>query len=166
MECVIRKQKKEDCKDVVHVVTLCWNETYKGIVPNEFLAGLYDNEDERLARAYKRLEESDHQYVLEVDHEIAGFINVGESIDDDYSGIGEIYAIYILKKYHGMGLGRKLLEKGIEELKKMGYKEMIICCLEGNPTNEFYKHMGGVFVKQREYKKFKLPENVYYYEVI
>ncbi len=167
MNYVIRKQRKEDCKDVVHVITTSWNETYKGIVPDEILDKMYHNEDERLERAYQKLEnEYIHQFVLEVDGEVVGFVNVGESTDSDYPGIGEVYAIYIIKKYHGYGFGRKLVETGIQELKKMGYSEMIICCLDGNPTNEFYKHMGGVFVKTKKYKKLDLPENVYYYKNI
>ena len=28
---------KEDCKDVAHVITIAWNETYKEIVPDDFL---------------------------------------------------------------------------------------------------------------------------------
>jgi len=32
---IIAKEKK-DCKDVAHVVTIAWNETYKGIVPDSF----------------------------------------------------------------------------------------------------------------------------------
>ena len=167
MEYIIRKQKRDDCKDVVHVVTIAWNETYKGIVPSDILANMYHNEDERLVRAYKKFaDDSIHQFVLEIDGKVVGFMNIGESTDDDYPGIGEIYAIYIIRKYQGYGFGRKLMEVGISELKKLGYNQMIICCLEGNPTNEFYKHMGGVFVKTKIYERLNLPERVYYYDKI
>ena len=37
MNYLIRKKEKKDCKDVAHVVTIAWNETYKGIVPDLFL---------------------------------------------------------------------------------------------------------------------------------
>lgn len=36
MGCIIRKREKSDCEAVAHVVTVAWNETYKGIVPNDF----------------------------------------------------------------------------------------------------------------------------------
>ena len=36
MNYLIRKKEKKDCKDVAHVVTIAWNETYKGIVPDSF----------------------------------------------------------------------------------------------------------------------------------
>ncbi len=40
------------------------------------------------------------------------------------------------------------------ELKKLGCTKMIIGCLDGNPSNEYYKHIGGKFV---EIRTFKLP---------
>ena len=44
---VIRRRTKDDCKAIAHVVTIAWNETYKGIVPDWFLEELKINEDER-----------------------------------------------------------------------------------------------------------------------
>ena len=43
---------------------------------------------------------------------------------------------------------------------------MIIACLKGNLSNEFYKHIGGKFVKTRIFEKLQLPENVYYFDKI
>lgn len=42
---------------------------------------------------------------------------------------------------------------------------MIIACLKENPSNDFYKHIGGKYIKDRVYKRLNLPENVYYYEI-
>ena len=74
----------------------------------------------------------------------------------------------MIKKYKGNGLGRKLTEIGIDELKKLGCTKMIIGCLDGNPSNEYYKHIGGKFIKTRTFKlpNQELPENVYYYDSI
>lgn len=41
MNYLIRKRTKEDCASVAHVVTVAWNETYKGIVNDDFLNDLY-----------------------------------------------------------------------------------------------------------------------------
>ena len=40
-------------------------------------------------------------------------------------------------------------EVGIDELKKLGCTKVIIGCLDGNPSNEYYKHIDGKFVKTR-----------------
>ena len=54
----------------------------------------------------------------------------------------------------------------VEILKSMGFTKMIVGCLADNPTNDFYKHMGGKLIKQRVFEKLQLPENVYLFEEI
>jgi hypothetical protein len=48
----------------------------------------------------------------------------------------------------------------------MGFNKMVIGCLDGNPSNDFYKHIGGKYIKQRIFERLQLPENVYYYDNI
>ena len=167
MGCIIRKKQRKDCFTVAHVVTIAWNETYKGIVSDDFLNNLYLDEEERATNSYNNFnEKSNHQYVLEIDGKIVGFISVGPSAETNYYNFGEIYSIYIINEYKGYGFGKKLIEAGINELKKMGYDKMMISCLVGNPSNKFYEHIGGKYIKQRIFEKLQLPENVYYYEKI
>lgn len=167
MEYIIRKKKREDCTTVAHIVTVAWNETYKGIVPDEFLDNLYKNEKERATNSYNNFNEKDnHQYVLEVENKVVGFVNVGLTNEIDDDNCGEIYAVYIINGYKGYGFGKKLIETGINELKEMGCDKMIIGCLVGNPSNKFYEHIGGKYIKQRIFEKLQLTENVYYYEKI
>lgn len=166
IEHVIRKMKKSDCKDVTHVITIAWNETYRGIVPDDILDNMYSNEEERTNNFINRFNKNDnHQFVLEVDNKIVGYMNVGKSYDKEYDNCGEIHAIYIINGYKGHGYGKEMIEAGINELKSMNYDKMLIGCLVGNPTNEFYKHIGGKFIKQRIFEKLQLPENVHYFEL-
>lgn len=163
---VIRRRRKEDCLGIARVVTVSWNETYKGIVPEWFLEKLKINEEERANRAIDNFDiNNNHQFVLEIDGEVVGFINLGLTEDDDFVNCGEVFAFYIISKYKGKGFGRKLIEEGIRELKSLGCDKMIIACLKGNPTNEFYKHIGGVYIKDGVYKRLELLENIYYYEI-
>lgn len=165
MNYIIRKRNKEDIKSITHIVTVTWNETYKGIVPDWFLEELKKNEAERAKKAYNEFDSNNNnQFVLEVDNEVVGFVNFGSSNDKDYQDCGEIIALYIISKYKGNGFGRKLVEEAKKELKKQGYNKMIIACLKGNPSNEFYKHIGGVYVKDVLYERLQLPENIYYYD--
>lgn len=167
MNYLIRRRQKNDCKDIAKIVTISWNETYKGIVPDWFLEYLYENEEERAIKAYNEFDEDhNHQFVLEINDEIVGFINCGASLDEDYPNCGEIFALYILKKHHKKGLGKKLVEVAKKELKNLGFNQMIICCLKGNQSNDFYKHIGGVYVKDGLYKRLNLKENIYFYDKI
>ena len=159
--------KKSDCFAVARIVTTAWNETYRSIVNDEFLDNLYLNEQERATNFYKKFDEAtNHQYVLEINNEIVGFINVDVSDEREYNDCGKLYALYLINDYKGHGYGRKLFAMAIKELKNMGFTKMIVGCLAANPTNDFYKHMGGKLIKQRVFEKLKLPENVYLFEEI
>lgn len=104
------------------------------------------------------------RYVLEVDGSVVGFINVGPSESEDYKGCGEVFALYILNGYKGYGFGKKLIETGFAELKKLGFDKVVIGCLVGNKANDFYKHLGGKFIATKIYKRLQLPENYYCFE--
>ena len=168
MEYLIRKSKIEDYNRIAHIVTKCWQDTYRNIVNDDFLDKLSYNEKIRAKSQKESFDKNNnHEYVLLINKKIVGFVKVCIS-EEDIKDCGEIQAIYILKEYKGNGYGRKLFEKGVNELKSMGCKCMIIGCLDSNPSNEFYKHLGGEFLRQRI---FNLPnqdllENVYFYENI
>ena len=167
MEYKIRRRTKDNCLSIARVVTVGWNETYKGIVPDWFLEELKTNEQERANRMLNNFnEENNHQFVLEIDNNIVGFVNFGLAEEPEYSNCGEIIALYIISKYKGNGYGKKLVNTAIKELKEMGCDKMIIACLKGNPSNDFYKHIGGVYVKDGVFKRLNLSENIYYFENI
>ena len=166
MKYLIRKRELKDCHDIAHIVTIAWNETYQGIVPSWFLEDLKNNETERAQLSIEKFDvNNNHQFVLEIDNKIVGFVNFGISLDNQFVNCGEIFALYIIKKYHGNGFGKKLVEEAIKELKQLKCDKMIIACLKGNPSNEFYKHIGGKNIKDGVYKRLNLPENIYYYEI-
>ncbi len=166
MNYIIREAIKEDAYSIIHVVTISWNETYKGLIPDSYLKEKENNEEARGLKHYNEFDKVDYkELVLEINKEIVGFIRYGKSNDNEFTNCGEIYAFYIINKYHGLGLGRKLFEEAVSKLKELGFNKMIIACLKDNPTNEFYKHMGGKYIKDGLFEKLNLKENIYYYDI-
>ena len=166
MDYLIREGKKDDSYSIMHVVTVAWNETYKGIVDDDFLDELKNNEDESTERYFNDFDKSNlKDLVLEIDNNIVGFVRYGRTEDKDFINCGEIIALYIIKKYQRFGYGRKLVEMAKLRLKDMGFDSMIISCLKGNPTNSFYEHLGGKYIKDGIFEKLNLKENVYYFEI-
>lgn len=162
----IRRQEKNDCSGIAHVVTLAWNEAYKDIVSRDFLDNLYVTEHDRADEAYKKFNKRyNHQFVLDDNGEVVGFVNVGRAFDEEFDGYGEIFALYIINGYKNKGYGEELFKTGISELKDMGFDKVIVGCLENNPSNEFYKHLGGKFIKKRMFEKINILENVYEFDV-
>ena len=164
MKYIIREAKKEDMLSIAHVVTVSWNETYQGIVPDWFLSELKTNEEERAERLLASFNDF-RQLVLEINKKIVGFVRYGKSSDSEFTNCGEIIAIYIINRYHGLGLGRKLFDIAKEKLIEEGFDKMIIACLKGNPTNSFYEHMNGKYVKDGLFQRLNLQENIYYFDL-
>ena len=165
---------KENLKDYVYVNVNSWNETYRGIMSDDFLDMIMNNIDSNVQRQIdsfdeKLKEEPDYKrFILYELGEAIGMFSICKSSNEKYPNSGEIRAIYLLKKAQKKGYGKLMFERAIEEIKKNNYESMIICCLEKNPTNEFYKHMGGKLVDSinRNIANQDLVENVYYYEKI
>ena len=112
MKVEIRKATKDDCMDLAKLVTIVWNETYKGIVDESFLQRLYKNERARGIESTKKFNNKErHKYVLLVNDELSGFINVGKCDKTGFPGYGEVYALYILKKYQAKDSRIKILEQ-------------------------------------------------------
>ena len=97
----IRKMTRDDCSAVAHVISTSWKETYRGIIPEE---ELNRTDEQTIAEnSRKNFPEDNHQFVLETDGIIAGYMNAGLTDDKEYEHCGEIHAIYILKEYKGKG---------------------------------------------------------------
>ena len=47
---------------------------------------------------------------------------------------------------------------------KKGIKKLIIGCLDGNPSNNFYKHLGGKYIGNDLFRE-KYIENIYLFEL-
>lgn len=158
-------------EDYARVNALAWKQSYKGIVNDKFL-NLINQEDEiqkSIVKLKNNLNDSSNKgFVLYVDNKAVGMLRVGSSREEKYKDVGELRAIYLLDEAKHKGLGRILYEKALNELRKMGYKDIIIACLKENPTNEFYIHMGGKLVDTNPFNlpNQQLEENVYYYKNI
>ena len=163
----IEELNLNNIRDYVIVTTKAWQETYKGIVNDEFLELI--NTKEEINNSIERIKKSlnnpfDKSFLLKVDNNYVGIFKVCKSHDDNYKDIGELQALYLLNdvKYHGFG--KILFEKAKEEVKKMGFNSMIVGCLSDNTNaNNFYKHMGGVLDSNRDFTlpNQTLKENVY-----
>ena len=161
MEYSIRRREQKDCRGIARVVTESWQDAYRGIIKDEVLDRLPATEEERAEKALESFDDSDnHQFVLEAGGKVCGFVSVGITDDPEYPGQGEVFALYLLKEARGQGFGRKLMEAGMDELRQMGCERILVGCLDGNPSNGFYRHAGGKLRKTRLYHG-ELPENVY-----
>ena len=163
----IRQAVASDATGIAIVAAYTWLTAYKGLMPDSVLEGRVEALPANADRINGLIKNGKSNYAVAVHNgAVIGFASYGDSRNPDFQG-GEINALYVLKGYAGSGTGRKLFEYAVAQLKEKGYRSMIINCLEGNPSIEFYKHMGGVVKGQREDDVFghTLKENILQFEI-
>lgn len=166
MNLIIRKGIMQDAKGVVEVNTYTWLTTYKGIMPEEVLQNRVNTMKQRISKVEKSIIEDDNLYVALNDEKVVGIITYGKSRNEKYKNAGEIYSIYVLDEYQGLGLGKKLFFKGINELINNGYNSMIVDVVDGNKTIHFYEKYGGVNVEDRidDFGTAKVTEHIMFFK--
>jgi len=147
---IIRKATSQDAKGKGYVHYHSWNETYKGLIDQEYL----DKRSlEGCIESAKKF--PNNTYVAIVSNKIIGFASYIKARDEDLNDTGEIMAIYILNDYKGKGIGKQLMNACYNELKS--YKSIIVWVLSSNlKTISFYQHLG--FIKDSAQKELKVSE--------
>lgn len=97
-----------DAEAIARLHVASWLETYAGIVP----ASVLDNVDveDRIARWRGYLDGDGVTVLAEVEGAAAGFIRAGALPEPLVDGAdGHIFALYVLRRHHRQGIGRRLL---------------------------------------------------------
>ena len=139
---MIRPAVQADIPSIARVHVQAWRETYAGLIPQEVLDNL--STEERAAMWRGALSEhATSLLVYEHEGEVVGFAAVGPEREKHALYTGELYAIYLLKAFHGQGYGGALFHGAVRSLKGQGRDAMRLWVLEENPTRGFYEHLGG-----------------------
>ncbi len=169
MEYAIEALTAENAEAYERVRALAWRQTYPGLVDGAYLELI--NREEQIRQAAERLarslgDGSGRAFVLYVEGQPSGILRVRPSKYPQYADCGELGVIYLLDRVKGRGFGRILFARAVEELREMGFSKMINGCFDANPSNGFYRHMGGVYLAQYPLtlpNGQRIMENVYLY---
>lgn len=164
---LIRKAKIQDAEDIAKVHIDTWRTTYKGIVPDEKLDNMSLERDIEMQKKFISKEEV-ITLVCEIEGKVIGFACCGERRDGPEKFTGELYGLYILKEYQGRGIGNRMVEDVVDELKSRGYNSMLLWALEENSSCRFYEKLGGEKVGEQylEYAGKKVKAVAYGWELI
>jgi GNAT superfamily N-acetyltransferase len=144
---LVRRAEIEDAAAIARVHVATWRTSYRGLLPDDFLASLTEaHYEERWKRTIG--EGSDLAYVAEEGADIIGFASGGrERAGEDGFG-GELYAIYLLQPLQRRGHGRELVRAVVGGLLEVGLTDMIVWVLRDNMgARRFYERLGGVYVR-------------------
>jgi ribosomal protein S18 acetylase RimI-like enzyme len=144
---IIRRAEPNDATGIAHVHVQSWRTTYREIVPDSYLDGL--DEAER-AEVWRELLDGDYDiFVAEREASIVGFIMGGRSRDRLQQCDGELYAVYLLKEFQSLRIGRDLIRELAHALRRRGFRRMEVWVLAKNPAKAFYTRMGAQFARSK-----------------
>jgi L-amino acid N-acyltransferase YncA len=144
----IRAATVEDAVAISHVHVESWRATYKGIVPEEHLSSLSEAEHMPLWRKWLALEVQ--AFIAAMNGEVVGFACGGRIREPLHDYDAELFAIYLLPRAQGHGLGSALLKTLADALRAQGFKSMAAWVLLDNSSSTFYRKTGAVPVSQKE----------------
>ncbi|MFF2753881.1 GNAT family N-acetyltransferase [Psychrobacillus sp. NPDC058041] len=133
---MIRAITLEDLTTVQQIAKISWNDTYKGIIPEEiqqlFLDKAYSN-----TMLAKRMEKTIF-LLAEYENNAVGFANF-TYVDED--GDAELTAIYVLPEFQQLGLGKKMLLAGLNKM-PTGKQLFVYVECENRGARIFYERFG------------------------
>lgn len=94
---------------------------------------------EKKRQIAKNIGSDEYISYVAVEDGIVGFIGLIKNLKEEYMILD---MMHVSKSYRGMGIGRKLFEKGRQSAKKAGAKALYISACSSEETIAFYKAMG------------------------
>lgn len=107
----IRQAQAGDEKGIAYVHVWSWRQTYKNIVPSEFLDSLNVRNRTKIWKAKIEQVQPNKEciYIALDDNRVIGFSQAGTPRDDNgYDS--ELYAIYLLGQYQRQQIGSRLIK--------------------------------------------------------
>jgi GNAT superfamily N-acetyltransferase len=138
-EAVIRVALPADAPEVARLHVRSWQAAYRGLLPEEFLAGL-DPTRRAAHYAFGRDGSTAHTWVAQEDGRLHGFATIGPSQAQDADGtnLGELYALYVDPASWRRGFGGLLIAAARERLVARGFGEAVLWVLRGNERAESF----------------------------
>ena len=149
IEIVIRDWTKNDFPIVKYILLTTWKETYSFIRSKDILSHFenYYN-DERLI---EMIDDPFTKGILAIADTVpVGWMKLFEnSIEKKFF----VSSLYVLPKYQGMGIGKKLLAKAYSIAKEKTYNKVWLGVMKQNEKSlEWYKKIGFVFTEEEPFQ--------------
>jgi len=144
VEVHIRPAREADVLDIAQIYVDAWRTAYAGFVPADYLNAMdYDEEARGVLDFAFDSGKSVTLQVAVADRRVVGYISAGPNTDKPTNYEAEIYELFILKEYQGLGIGKKLMLKAAQWIDAEGFSSVLVWCWEQNPNRVFYEKLGG-----------------------
>jgi GNAT superfamily N-acetyltransferase len=140
----VRRARPEDAPAIGAIHRIAWQDSYPGILPDSYLAGL---DQRRIAAGYLRgmLARRGGEAIFVActqDGEAVGFASAARARREGIAE-GEIETLYLLPDWREQGIGRRLMRASAAHLSAIGCSSAMLWVLSANGSGWFYRHLGG-----------------------
>jgi GNAT superfamily N-acetyltransferase len=150
---VIRLAEYSDAREIAEVLVNTWKTTYSDIVPESHIESLNVDKFEDIFK--DNIKNKKEIIVVDVQNDIiTGFASGSKDRSEKYDC--ELIAIYILKEYQGLRIGKNLILNLMKKHYNNKCNSMITWVLDTNNSKYFYEKMGA---KSKE-EKYTIFDNV------
>lgn len=145
MSMVVRCANIHDLGHITKIFVESWQSTYAGILSENFLFNLSGNGPKTFWR--NSIDNPSMKNILLVaedsDAGVIGFVSGGKPRIGSLGMKSEIYELYLLDSFQGLGIGRHLFSKAAKQLHVMFGISLLVWVVEKNPSRFFYERLGG-----------------------
>ncbi|MBX9457045.1 MAG: GNAT family N-acetyltransferase [Rhizobium sp.] len=143
----VRRADPQDAREIAALHRKVWISSYAGLIPHRPLVHMIERRREDWWRRATRGPST--LLVLDVAGKIAGYATIGANRIKALKQEGEIYELYLLPEYQGIGLGSYFFRECRAILRALNMTGLVVWCLEDNENAiTFYRAMGGMDVAE------------------
>lgn len=137
----VRRAKIADASEIAKTFAESWRATYRGVIPHNHLENMIRRRSAPRWRSSIRAGEL--VLLAEYDDKVIGYATCGTARSRGAQK-GEIYEIYLMPEYQGLGFGEFLFEACRSRLDERRLKGLIVWALaENSGALNFYWQLGG-----------------------
>lgn len=141
LEVQVRRARIADASELADIFATSWRTTYRGVIPHSHLENMIRRRG--TARWRSSIRAGEMVLLLEYEGKNVGYATCGTSRSRG-AHKGEIYEIYLLPDYQGLGFGEYLFEACRHRLDQRRLKGLIVWALaENTGAVNFYWQLGG-----------------------
>ncbi|MBX3110391.1 MAG: GNAT family N-acetyltransferase [Fimbriimonadaceae bacterium] len=148
MPWALRPAKLTDVPELGRIHIQCWDETYRGWVPDEEIDR--HTAESRSGAWARAVGAGDWVLVAERDGRVVGFVHAGPARKNQPGHPGQLHSIYLLKEVQGLGIGQAMFEAARRHLTEGGLTPFFCYFHPDNPVAGFYLRNGGVRIEAAE----------------
>ena len=140
----IREAEPQDAEAIASIHVRSWQAAYRGLLTDDYLDSLSVSDRLEMHRQMLASPGERRSWVAEESGRVLGFAVTGPSQDADADErTGELYAIYLDPERFGRGIGKRLLDHSIGDLRGRGFRTATLWVLEANEgARGFYEREG------------------------